>query len=174
VFVPADSNIEGKTVQQLINTSSKKAFAVSFAAAVPPGFLGWATLIPELITITKIQINLIHAIAKYYGQEEKLNPVLLSIIFSTALGLELGKGILQKAGAELIISKMSSELFKPIIERISVKTLTRLLEKIPSRWIPLMTAPIFGTWSAMNTKAIGYAADKLFSKNIRFEEEINE
>jgi len=168
-FIPADSNIEGKTVNQLINSASRKAFSVSFAAAIPPGFFGWATLIPELLTITKIQINLVHSIAKYHNSEEKLNIALLSMIFATALGLELGKGIFRKAGTELIVSKMSAELLRPILEKISVKTLSRLLAKLPARWIPVITAPIFGTWSAVNTKALGYAADKIFSAKIEEE-----
>lgn len=169
-FLPNDIDIDGKNVEQLISSASRKAFAVSFASAIPPGFFGWATILPELILITKIQINLIYSIAKFYNQTEKLQIELLAIIFSNALGLELGKGVLKKAGAGIVISKMSSELLKPILEKISVKTLSRLVAKIPSRWIPFIAAPFFGAWSASNTKVIGYTADRMFSKEINFEE----
>ena len=171
-FIPSDTNIEGRTVEQLISSASRKAFVISCTAAIPPGFFGWATIIPELIMITKIQINLIYSIAKFYNQSDKVMISLLAIIFSNALGLELGKGVLKKAGVGIIISKTSAKLLEPILKNISVKTLSKLIARLPSRWIPLIAAPFFGAWSASNTKVIGYEANRLFSKNIKFEEDL--
>ncbi len=169
MFVPNDYNIDGKNIKQIINSATTKAFSISFAAAIHPGLFGWATLLPELIMITKVQINLIYSVAKYHNQQKRLTPLLIAMIFGTGLGIELGKGILKKAGAKIVISKVSQELIEPIMKKISVKLLSRIMTKIPSRWIPFITAPIFGSWSATNTKAIGYAADKIFSQTIEYE-----
>ena len=169
-FIPKDVNIEGKTVSQLINSAAKKSFLISTGAAIPPGLLGWTTILPEVITITKIQFNLIYAIAKFYNKTENFNVTMISIIFANVLGVELGKEILRKAGANIVVSKLSRELLKPTLKKISVVTLKKLLAKLPGRWVPLITAPIFGAMSYAGTKALGAVADNYFSKKIEFAE----
>lgn len=169
-FKPDDLDIKGQTPEEMIESASSKAFWVSTVSAIPPGPFGMATIIPELAVVTKIQINLVYSIAKYYGKEAKFNATILTLIFANEAGIQLGKAILRKKGSTIIIRALSSRMLRPILQKIATKIGVRITQKTLGRWIPVVTAPIFGAISSGMTKRIGQEALLLFKEDIEIEE----
>ena len=60
-FVPDDRNIhiEGKTPEIMIKRAARLSGTISGVVAIPPGFIGWFTILPDLLLVTKVQMNLI-------------------------------------------------------------------------------------------------------------------
>ena len=104
-FAP-DKPVVNGTPAEMTRTASWKAFGISTAAAIPPGPLGWATIIPEMLTVTKIQINLIYSIAAFHKKESQMNQTLLMLIFANEAGIETGRSIVKKYGSKVVIKKV--------------------------------------------------------------------
>lgn len=170
-FAPTIIEIDGKTPDEIISTTSNKAFALSIMAALPPGPFGMATILPEILVIYKLQLNMVYKIAKFYNQEHKINPTILCLILANEAGVEFGKEIIVKVGPKYVIRALSSQALKPIITKISTKVTIRVTEKLFARWIPVVAAPIFGAISKSMTNKIGQKAIDVFSKEIEIEEE---
>jgi len=165
-FAPSSVDIEGKTPDEMTSSASWKAFWISTGAAIPPGPLGLATILPELMAITKLQMNLIYKIAAYYHKQGKVNKTIVMLIFANQVGLALGKQVVKRIGRRVIIRALGSKAIRPIAQRIATKIGARLAQKAIGRWIPFVLAPIFGAFSKSMTTDIGREADKIFSQDI--------
>ncbi len=170
-FVPDTASlvVDG-TPQEMTRSAAWKAFTVSTGAALPPGPLGWATIVPEIITVTKLQINLIYRIAKYYRQEQKVNSTILMLIFANEAGLALGRSLTRRVADRLIIRAVGSKAIRPMAQSIGTRIGSRISAKLVGRWIPVILAPVFGAFSKSMTAKIGQIADNLFTQEIEFTE----
>lgn len=58
------------SIDMLIQSYSNKNALISGAASLVPGPLGIVTAVPEIIAVTKNQIEMIYDVAKSFGQKE--------------------------------------------------------------------------------------------------------
>jgi hypothetical protein len=195
-FVPDDKNIhiEGKTPEKMIRNAALFSGSISGIASIPPGFFGWFTILPDLIFVTKIQMNLIYKIAKFYKQEKKVNATTLAMIFSKyseqqkVVSAARGK-ISEKINEEIIIktttkiiTKGSEKIEVMVIQKISKESLQVFLRKLSAKLASIITSRLFAKFligisviifsviSYKATKQIGIDAKEFFSKEIEFEE----
>jgi hypothetical protein len=169
-FAPTEVEVTGETPEEMTSSASWKTFGISTAAALPPGPFGLATILPELMAVTKIQMNLIYAIAAYHKKEGKLNSTLVLLIFANEAGVEVGKAVAKQMGAKLIIKTLGSRSIRAIAQKIGIKITARITQKAVGRWIPFVLAPIFGAFSKAMTTRIGEEANRLFSQDFDVEE----
>lgn len=173
-FSPNESDIHVTgNPEEMTRTASREAFVISTGAGLVPGPWGMATIIPELVGLTKLQVNLVYKIAKYYKQEGKVNNTIVMHIFGNAMGVALGRELLRKTGTRIIVKALSSQAIKKIAQQIGVKIGSKVIQRGIGRWIFIVTAPIFGAFSKSMTTNIGNTADELFSKDIEIEETIS-
>ena len=193
-FVPKEVNIEGKSLDSIITNAALMAGSVSAVASIPPGPIGWLTILPDLLAVTKIQMNLIFKIAKYYGQEDKVTKTTIALVFARFTGVqaviseaqrEVGKRIFEQTtikasekiimkGLEkvnvLVIERMTYEPLRKLLQKISQRIAGQVSSKIIGRWLIGISSVIFGTLSYKNTKKIAAVAVELFSKQIELSE----
>ncbi len=171
-FAPNCNSVdcEGQTPEEMTNSASWKAFTISTAAAIPWGAIGWATILPELIAITKLQINLIYKIAAYHGKLGVINKTLVLLIFANQAGLAIGRHLTRRIGTKVIIRTLGPKALRAIAKKIGIKIGARVSQKLVGRWVPIVLAPIFGAFSKSMTTDIGRAADALFKGDIVIED----
>ncbi|MEO6927391.1 MAG: hypothetical protein ABI129_12075, partial [Rhodanobacter sp.] len=58
--------------RRLANRAARRAAVTAGSLALPPGPLGWLTLLPELIAIWRIQAQMVSDIAAAYGRHATL------------------------------------------------------------------------------------------------------
>jgi nucleoid DNA-binding protein len=165
-FIPSDSDLEGKSPKELIKHASWKAYWISFAASLAPGPFGYATIIPELIAVTKVQINLIHAIAKFYGKAQILNGTLIALVFANQCGLQLGKTFVRKSATKYFVRALGRKAMRPIVQKIASTIGVRITQRLAGRWVIGGSSFIFGYFSKKMTEKIGEEAIKLFEREI--------
>jgi uncharacterized protein (DUF697 family) len=163
-LAPGDIDLSGKSPDEMIKSASWKSFAVSTASGLAPGPAGWVTILPEIIAVTKIQINLVYAIAKHYGQTSKFNSGTVMLIFANEAGIAV-RGVAAKVGEKLIVRALSSKAAAALSQRIGVKIGARVTQRVVGRWVPVVLAPVFGAFSKSMTAKIGREAVKLFSSD---------
>ena len=165
-FAPSSTDISGGTPEEMVSSASWKAFSISTAAALPPGPLGWATLLPELLAVTKVQMNLVYAIADHYGKKGMINRTIVALIFANQAGVTVGRNVVKKVGSKVVIRTIGSKAVRPIAQKIAARIGARITQKAVGRWVPFVLAPVFGAFSKSMTTDIGNEAIKLFGQDI--------
>src|SRR5688572_22289604 len=67
-----ESQLPADRVRVIGNKAATKAALTAGTLALPPGPLGWMTILPELVAVWKIQAQMISDIAAVYGKESYL------------------------------------------------------------------------------------------------------
>lgn len=150
--------------EDMIQDAAKAAFRISSAAGAVHGAFGMATIVPEIATISRLQIRLVHKIAAYYRKPEIVSQHLILLMFANALGVAAGESFVKKAGTALVVKVMTSESAKRLAQKIGVELVTKAAEKSLLRWVPVVTAPVFGFFSRSMTLKIGREADLFFRR----------
>jgi len=152
------------TPEEMIKEAAKKTFWVSTTLSAVPGPFGMATILPEIGAVTKIQINLVYQIAKYYKNLESLKHSIVLLIFANALGLTIGNQLVRRVGVRLIIKALSAPVIERIAQRIGLQIAAKITQRIAGRWLVVIAAPIFGLFSKKMTQKIGAEAKELFAE----------
>lgn len=166
---PEDTTVTGSP-DEMIRKAGRQAFAISTCAGMIPGFLGFFSILPELIAVTKLQINLVYKLAKYYGKAHRLNPSIIFSIFATAMGVGEHRIFMREAGPRIVVKALSSHAIQSLAPRIGTRISAQMAGKRLARWIPILTAPAFGYFSKSMTERIAYAADEVFLPDLDIEE----
>ena len=162
---PDEITVDGSP-RKMIRKASRIAFLMSTGAGIPSGPVGLATIIPEVVALTKLQINLIFKVAKFHQQEAKVNKTIILAVLGVAMGVVLKHALINKVGTRIIVRSLSAEGAKRITREIGEKFAVGLLKSGIGRWIPLMLAPVFGYLSLSMTRKVGREAELLFSHEL--------
>ncbi len=154
------------TPDEMIDEAGRKAFKISTALALIPGPLGMAVILPEIAALTRLQIGLIHRIAGHHRKQENVTSELVLLILGNALGLAVGESLVRRAGSALVIRSVNTRVIRGIARTVGTSIIDRAAEKAMVRWIPMVTAPLFGYLSRSLTRRIGREANRLFSQEI--------
>jgi uncharacterized protein (DUF697 family) len=158
-----------ESTEGMIDDAARRAFKISTALGLVPGPLGMATILPEVAALTRLQINLIYRIGKHYGKQEKVNKELVLLILGNAMGIAAGEALLRKAGTTLVVRSVNTGIIRALARKIGARMVDSALEKAVARWIPMVSAPLFGYFSRSLTKKIGREAVRLFSHEVEIE-----
>ena len=154
------------TPDEMIDNAAKKAFKISTALGLIPGPIGMATIIPEVAALAGIQIGLIRRIAGFHHKEETVSPQLVLLILGNVVGVAGGEALVRKMGAAIVMKSVNTEVIKGISRAVGSRIVERAAERAAGRWIPALTAPVFGYMSRSLTRKIGREANKLFAMDI--------
>jgi hypothetical protein len=151
------------TPEKMTDEAAQKAFAISTSLGLVPGPLGMATVIPEVVALAKLHINLIRRIARHHNKQQYLSREIILLILANVMGVAVGGVLVRKMGAALVLKSVDSAVARRVAQKIGSRIIKRATEKAVGRWIPLLTAPLFGHFSRSLTKKVGREADRLFS-----------
>jgi len=148
------------------NHAAAKAALAAGSLALPPGPLGWLTLLPELITVWRIQAQMVADIAALYGSAHapSREEMLYCLFRHTAaqavrdLGVRLGERLVRQASAQLL---------QKVAGQIGVKLSQRALGKGLARWLPIIGAMGVGAYAWYDTGQVAATAIELFESAAR-------
>ncbi len=154
------------TPEEMIDEAGQKAFKISTALGLIPGPLGMAVILPEVAALTRLQINLIHRIAGHHRKQEHVSRELVLLILGNALGVAVGESLVRRVGSALVVRSVNTRIVRGITRKIGTLIIDTAAEKAVDRWIPTITAPLFGYLSRSLTRRIGWEANRLFSQEL--------
>jgi hypothetical protein len=158
-----DHRVYGST-DEIIDEAARRAFRISTTLGLLPGPLGMATILPEVVALVKLQINLVHRIAKHHGKQETVSKELFLLILGNAMGITAGGMLLRKGGTVVVLKSANTRVIRALAKKIGARMIDTAAEKAVARWIPMVTAPLFGYFSRSLTRKIGREAVRLFSR----------
>lgn len=154
----------------IANAAAAKAALVSGGLALPPGPLGFATIIPDLIVIWKIQAQMVADIAGAFGKTACLTrEQMLYCLFKHAAA-QLVRDLVTRVGERLLVRRVSLRIIQKIIQKIAGKVTQRVIGKAISRWLPIIGPLAVGGYAYYDTAQVGKTALEFFQQNIEIDD----
>ena len=144
------------------NAAAARAAMAAGALALPPGPLGWLTILPEMMGVWKIQKQLVADIAALYGKHAQLTPeqvVYCLFQHTAAAGV---RDLVVRVGQRTIVRRASPLLIRTLTRRIGAKLAQRALGKGVARWLPIVGAVGVGAYAYYDTAQVAATAIDLF------------
>lgn len=157
---PADA------ARKAASAAAAKAAAAAGTLALPPGPLGWLTILPEMTAVWKIQAQMVADIAAVYGKSANLGrEQMLYCLFKHAASQAV-RDLVVRVGQRMLVKRATLASLQAIAQRVGVKLTQRVLAKGVSRWIPLAGAVGVAAYAYYDTAQVAKAAIDLFERDI--------
>ncbi len=157
--------------REIARKAAGKAGATSGAMALPPGVLGWMTILPELFALWKIQTQMVADIAGAYGKRALLSrEQMLYCLFNHTAAQAVG-GLLVRIGERYVVRRAPIGTLYSIANKIALRIAQRSLRRGIFRWLPIAGALGVGAFAYADTGTVADAAIEVFSSDMVIEGE---
>ncbi|WP_329741701.1 hypothetical protein [Dyella sp. A6] len=151
-----DSGVHGNPhpeveARRLANRAAQCAALTAGSLALPPGPLGWLTVLPELLAIWKIQAQLVSDIAAAYGRHAELGREQMLWCLFRHTTAQAFRDVAVRMGDRLLFRPLSYGMIERIAKQIGVKLSRRALGEGLSRWMPVVGALGVGAYAYYDT-----------------------
>ena len=147
-------------------SAARQASLVAGSMALPPGLLGWLTLLPELLTVWRLQAQMVSDIAGVYGKSATLNREQMLYCLFKHLGAQLFRDVVVRAGERMLIRQASAGVLQALVHKLGIKVSQGLVGKGASRLVPLVGAVGVGAYAYFDTRQVAKTAVDLFSSDL--------
>lgn len=150
----------------LAASARRRTAALSAVAALPPGPLGWLTLLPEAAAVWRIQSRMVADIAAAFGQSDRLTPeLMLHCLFRHSATRAVG-GLAVRAGERVLVRNASYRALQPIARAVAGRVARRTLARGVARWVPGLGSAAIGVYAWRDTEQVARTALDAFSHEI--------
>ncbi len=157
----ASSN-PGDAARGLANTAAAKAAVISGSLALPPGPLGWLTILPDLVAIWKLQSQMVADIAAVFGKTATLSQEQMLYCLFRHAAAQAVRDLVVRVGERVVVQRATLRVLQRTAERIGVKVTQRAAGAALSRWIPILGAVGVGAYAYYDTAQVARTAIELF------------
>lgn len=166
---PLEGNLARERALGIGRTASRQASLVASSMALPPGFLGWLTVLPELLAVWKLQTQMVADIASVYGKSATMGREQMVYCLFKHLSAQLSRDVVVRVGERFLIQRTSTLFMQSLIKKLGVKISQNLIGKSLSRFLPLVGAAGVGAYAYFDTAQVAKNAIELFSHDNVFE-----
>ena len=160
--------------RRLANRAAQRAAVTAGTLALPPGPLGWLTILPELISIWKIQAQLVSDIAAAYGKHAELGREQMLWCLFRHTSAQAFRDLVIRLGDRLIFRRVSYSVIERVAKQIGIKVTQRALGEGLSRWMPIIGAIGVGGYAYYDTRQVAPTAIAMLKSEIGMAEEEGE
>lgn len=148
--------------RQQANSTAAKAALAAGALALPPGALGWLTILPEMVGVWQMQRQLVADIAALYGKRSQLTPEqVVYCLFQHSAGQGV-RDLVVRVGQRTLVRRASPRLVGMISRRIGATLARRAFGRGAARWLPVVGAVGVGAYAYYDTARVAATAIELF------------
>ena len=155
--------------RRLANRAARRAAVTAGSLALPPGPLGWLTLLPELIAIWKIQAQMVSDIAAAYGRHATLGREQMMWCLFRHTAAQAFRDLVIRVGDRLVFRRMSWGVAERVAKQVGIKVTQRTLSKGAARWLPVVGALGVGAYAYYDTGQVASTAIAMFEGEIVME-----
>jgi hypothetical protein len=166
-----DSQDPAGEARRLANRAAQRAALTAGSLALPPGPLGWLTLLPELIAIWRIQAQMVSDIAAAYGRHATLGREQMMWCLFRHTAAQAFRDLVVRMGDRLVFRRMSWGVAQRVAKQVGVKLTQRTLSKGVSRWLPVIGALGVGAYAYYDTGQVAATAIDMFEGEVSINED---
>jgi hypothetical protein len=149
--------------------AAAKAATAAGTLALPPGPLGWLTVLPELLAVWRIQAQLVADIAALHGKEGSVTREQMLYCLFKHTASQAVRDLVVRAGERWLVRQASSAALQSVARRIGVRLSQQGVSKAAARWLPVVGAMGVAAYAYYDTTQVGCAASELFSRTIEIQ-----
>ena len=147
--------------RRLARKAARRAAALSGALALPPGFFGLLTVLPDLVAIWRIQAQLVADIAGLYGKDLQLTRShMLYCLFRHAAS-QLTRDFVVRAGERVVIQQLSGGALRSVLTGVGISVTQRVAGTTASRWLPVVGAAAVAGYAYFDTLQVAKTAVRM-------------
>ena len=152
-------------------SAAAKAALTAGTLALPPGPLGWLTILPELVAVWKIQAQMVADIAAIYGRKSTLSREQMLYCLFRHMSAQAVRDLVVRVGERVMVRQASLRAMQNAAQKIGVKVSQRAIGKGLSRWLPVIGAIGVAAYAYGDTGQVAATAIELFEREIEIEPE---
>lgn len=149
--------------------AARKASLISGSLSLPPGVLGWLTVLPELLSIWRLQAQMVSDIAAVYGKSQTLGREQMVYCLFKHVSAQLFRDVVVRVGERVLIRETSLQFLQTLAEKVGVMVTKALIRKGAARFVPLLGAVGVGAYAYFDTLQVAKTATELFERDIVIE-----
>jgi hypothetical protein len=155
--------------RELTKAACSKAALTAGGLALPPGPLGWLTLIPELMAVWRVQAQLVSDIAALYGKRATLTREQMLYCLFKHLASQAVRDLTVRLGERFVVRQLGTQAALSVAKAIGLRVSERVLGKSVTRWMPVIGAMGVGAYAYYDTRQVAKTAIALFERDIELE-----
>jgi uncharacterized protein (DUF697 family) len=152
--------------RELIANASVRAAAISGALALPPGPLGWLTILPDLAAIWRVQAQMVADIGAVFGKQGKLTEESLIYCLFRHATAQVVRDLVTRMGERVVVQRISVRAAENVLEGIGIKVIQRVVRGGLWRVLPVLGAIGVAGYAYYDTQQVGKTAIEFFTKDI--------
>jgi len=152
--------------RSIARSAQSRAAATAATLALPPGPLGWFTVVPELMAVWRIQAQMVADIAGVYGKQGQLSREQMIYCLFRHTAAQVARDLVVRVGQRYIVRHLSERGLETLAQRIGMHFTRRALGQAASRWLPLLGAVGVGGYAWFDTRQVARSACELFRRDI--------
>ncbi|MEK8032631.1 hypothetical protein AACH06_17560 [Ideonella sp. DXS29W] len=157
-----------EAARQTAASAAAKAAAAAGTLALPPGPLGWLTILPELLAVWRIQAKMVADIAAHYGKSASLTQEQMIYCLFKHTASQAVRDLVVRMGERFVVKKASLKALQMVAQRIGAKVTERGVSHGASRWLPVVGALGVAAYAYYDTAQVAKAAIELFERDIEY------
>src|SRR5690242_7161934 len=146
----------------LASSAANRAALAAGTLALPPGPVGWLTIVPELVAIWRIQRQMVAGIAGAYGVSAELTQSRMLYCLFRHAAAQAVRDVAVQVGARLLIQDVPLRAIEKIAAKIGVSVSKRLVGRGVARGVPVIGALGVGAYAYYHTGHVARTAIALF------------
>jgi hypothetical protein len=167
--VPSSREVAGGDreahARAVIDAAARRAGLVAGTLALPPGPLGWMTVLPEMIAIWKIQSQMVADVSAIHGQHWRLGREQMLFCLFRHTSAQVFRDFVVRAGQRWLVQQATRRALHDAARRIGLGLSTRAISRGVSRWVPVLGAVGVGGYAWYDTRQVGETALTLFAQD---------
>jgi hypothetical protein len=168
--IPNTAELESQSpeerAREIARNAAKKAAVFSGGLALPPGPLGYVTIIPDLVGIWKIQAQMVADIAGAFGRQHYLGREQMIYCLFRHVAAQAMRDIVVRAGEHILIRRPALRVVQQVLRKIGVRITQRLAGGAIARWLPIVGVLGVGAYAYYDTGQVAKTAIDLFRHGI--------
>lgn len=144
------------------SVAAAKAALAAGSLALPPGPLGWMTILPEMMGVWRLQRQLVADIAALYGKQSSLTPEQIVYCLFEHTATQGVRDLVVRVGQRTLVRRASPRLMASLMRRIGVRVGQRVMGKGAARFLPVVGAVGVGAYAYYDTARVAMTAIELF------------
>ena len=146
----------------IARNAARTASVVSGSLSLPPGILGWLTVMPELIGVWKLQAQMVSDIASVYGKRKTLGREQMLYCLFRHMSAQVFRDVVVRVGERFVVKQASLKVLQAIAQQLGIKVSKAVISKGASRFVPLIGAVGAGAYAYFDTLQVAKTAVELF------------
>jgi len=155
-----------KKAKSIANGAAAKAALAAGSLALPPGPLGWLTILPELIAVWKIQAQMVADIAAIYGRKSCLTREQMLYCLFRHMAAQAVRDLVVRVGERFLVRRVSVRALQNAAGKVGVRVSQRAIGKGLSRWLPIVGALGVAAYAYYDTGQVAATTIELFERDI--------